>query len=89
MTIEALSGLEYTDTCLKAGMRVYPAVQTGFPRVVLKGEAWSRGYLVAEGVSAVIDLFSSQGWASLLTLFSVGDCLRLTVTSEPLQSQLR
>ncbi|ETS80734.1 hypothetical protein PFICI_08263 [Pestalotiopsis fici W106-1] len=37
MTFEALAQLEYLNACIREGLRIYPSIPTGIPRVVADG----------------------------------------------------
>lgn len=51
ITIESVNKLPYMIACLQEGLRCYPPVPTGFPRIVPAGGDTISGFFVPEGVS--------------------------------------
>jgi cytochrome P450 len=51
ITVDAVSKLPYLLACLQEGLRYYPPVPTGFPRVVPPGGDTISGHYIPEGVS--------------------------------------
>jgi len=60
ITMEGVNKLEYTIACLQEGLRYYPPVPTGFPRVVPKGGAHISGHYIAGGTSVYVSQFSTN-----------------------------
>lgn len=56
ITVEALARLKYLHACLEEGLRVYPPVPTGLPRVVPPGGAQICERWIPEGVRTTIYL---------------------------------
>lgn len=54
ITIDAAGKLEYLIACLQEGLRVYPPVPTGFPRVVPAGGDTISGHYIAGGASVYV-----------------------------------
>jgi cytochrome P450 len=54
ITIEEVNKLEYMIACFQEGLRHYPPVATGFPRVVPKGGDHISGLFVPEGTSVYV-----------------------------------
>lgn len=51
ITIERLQALKYLNACVEEGLRMYPPVPAGLPRVVPQGGLSLDGRFVPEGVS--------------------------------------
>lgn len=51
INVEEVNKMEYLIACLQEGLRYYPPVPTGFPRVVPKGGDTISGHYIPEGVS--------------------------------------
>lgn len=51
MTLQALANNEYLNAVLKEGMRMYPPVALGLPRVVIDEQVVIAGHVVPKGVS--------------------------------------
>ncbi|KAF2195342.1 cytochrome P450 monooxygenase-like protein [Zopfia rhizophila CBS 207.26] len=54
ITIEEVNKLDYMIACLNEGLRYYPPVPTGFPRVVPKGGDNISGHFIPEGMSVYV-----------------------------------
>ena len=54
ITIDEVSKLEYLSACLQEGLRRYPPVPTGFPRVVPAGGDTISGHYIPEGTSVYV-----------------------------------
>ncbi|KAF2819605.1 cytochrome P450 monooxygenase-like protein [Ophiobolus disseminans] len=54
ITIEAVNKLDYMNACLNEGLRYYPPVPTGFPRVVPSGGDRISGHYIPEGTSVYV-----------------------------------
>jgi cytochrome P450 len=54
ITIEKLQTLKYLHGCIEEGLRMYPPISTGLPRVSPPGGAYVDGHFVPEGVSACV-----------------------------------
>lgn len=53
ITVDEVNKLDYMIACLTEGLRYYPPVPTGFPRIVPKGGDNISGRFIPEGVSAL------------------------------------
>lgn len=51
LTVESLARLKYLNACLEEGLRMYPPVPDGLPRIVPEGGATICGEFVPSGVS--------------------------------------
>ncbi|ORY00610.1 cytochrome P450 monooxygenase-like protein [Clohesyomyces aquaticus] len=51
ITIDEVSKMEYLIACLQEGLRYYPPVPTGFPRIVPKGGDRISGHYIPEGMA--------------------------------------
>jgi cytochrome P450 len=51
ITIEKLQALPYLNACIEEGLRMYPPISNGLPRVVPPGDAEVDGHKVPAGVS--------------------------------------
>lgn len=51
ITIERLQTLKYLHACIEEGLRMYPPISNGLPRLVPVGGAMISGEPVPEGVS--------------------------------------
>jgi cytochrome P450 len=58
ITMESVARLSYVIACLQEGLRYYPPVPTGFPRVVPPGGDTISGYYIPAGVSFPIRNFA-------------------------------
>ncbi|KAF2268555.1 cytochrome P450 monooxygenase-like protein [Lojkania enalia] len=54
ITADEVNKLEYLIACLQEGLRYYPPLPTGFPRVVPKGGDRISGYYIPEGTAVYI-----------------------------------
>jgi cytochrome P450 len=54
ITIEQVNKMDYMIACLQEGLRYYPPVPTGFPRVVPAGGDHISGHYVPEGTSVYV-----------------------------------
>lgn len=52
ITMDSVAGLPYMIACLQEGLRYYPPVPTGFPRIVPPGGDTISAYYIPEGVSS-------------------------------------
>lgn len=53
MTLQALASNDYLNAVLKEGMRMYPPVALGLPRVVIDEQVVIAGHVVPKGVSCL------------------------------------
>lgn len=53
-TIDEVNKLDYMIACLQEGLRYYPPVPTGLPRVVPKGGDIISGHCIPEGISVYV-----------------------------------
>lgn len=60
ITIEEVNKMEYMIACLQEGLRYYPPVPTGFPRVVPEGGAHISGHYIPGGTSVYVSQFPSN-----------------------------
>lgn len=60
ITIEKVNNLEYMIACLQEGLRHYPPVPTGFPRVVPAGGDTISGHFVPEGTAVYICQYAAN-----------------------------
>ncbi|KAL1606170.1 hypothetical protein SLS60_003571 [Paraconiothyrium brasiliense] len=54
ITMEEVNKLNYLIACLQEGLRYYPPVPTGFPRVVPRGGNQISGHYIPEGTSVYV-----------------------------------
>ena len=54
LTVEALARLKYLNACLEEGLRMYPPIPDGLPRLVPEGGASICGEWVPGGVSVSV-----------------------------------
>jgi cytochrome P450 len=60
ITIEEVNKLDYMIACLQEGLRYYPPVPTGFPRVVPAGGDYISGRYVLGGTAVYVSQFASN-----------------------------
>jgi len=60
ITIEEVNKMEYMIACLQEGLRYYPPVPTGFPRVVPPGGDYISGHYVPGGTSVYVAQHASN-----------------------------
>jgi cytochrome P450 len=58
--IEAVGKLEYLLACLEEGLRLYPPIPTGFPRVVPAGGDTVSGHYIPGGTSVCVSQYASN-----------------------------
>jgi cytochrome P450 len=60
ITFEEISKLDYLNACLQEGLRYYPPVPTGFPRVVPVGGDHVSGHFIPEGTSVYVSQYATN-----------------------------
>ncbi|KAF1941734.1 cytochrome P450 monooxygenase-like protein [Clathrospora elynae] len=60
ITIEGVNKMNYMIACLQEGLRYYPPVPTGFPRVVPKGGDHISGHYIPEGTSVYMSQYAAN-----------------------------
>lgn len=75
ITMEAIAGLPYLNACIKEGLRLYPPVATGLPRITPPQGCTICGEYIPPEVSdhLLITLGIWDGW--WLTLATIGYCI--------------
>ncbi|KAH7076867.1 cytochrome P450 monooxygenase-like protein [Paraphoma chrysanthemicola] len=54
ITFEEVNKLDYMIACLQEGLRLYPPIPTGFPRIVPPGGSNISGHYIAQGTSVYV-----------------------------------
>lgn len=63
ITLEGLARLEYLQAVLQEGLRMYPPVPIGLPRVTPEGGSTIDGYWVPPNVSLAVNQFATYRMA--------------------------
>jgi hypothetical protein len=83
ITLTSVGGLKYMLACLNEGLRSYPPVPFGLPRIVPRGGATISGMAVPENVSAPAPVTWCGSWNRGLTCTPIDWCGSVAVGRLP------